>query len=198
VAIVRVRGGLSDHVVSWVTVVGVMSIAALAAAMVTRVIAVRVRVKWLVPVLTSACLIAAAAYGLIGLERLRAERAGPREGEIRAPGESIYGSVNDFLARTHVRRPLIRVFGTWDTAAMIVLQLHKRRQPVAVSDDAVWLMGPQFAKDGSEDAELTLADRAMRQDIRQRDGDCMLIERHGLSLHVLLPSLRTPISFTCE
>jgi hypothetical protein len=76
--------------------------------------------------------------------------------------------------------------------------MDKRGQPVAVSDDAIWLIGPRFAKDGTEDADMALADRSERAAISARDGDCMLIERHGLSLHVLLPSLRVPITLTCE
>jgi hypothetical protein len=187
--------------VSWVTVIGVMSIGALAAALVTRIASTRIpaaRMKWIVPVLTSACLIAASAHGLLDLERLRAERIAPRSDGFRAPIDSVYTTLRAFLAKAHVRRPLIRVFGTWDTATSLVLQLHKRRQPVAVSDDALWLVGPRFAKDGSEDADLALADHTERQNIRKRDGDCMLIERNGLSLHVLLPSLQAPVSLTCE
>jgi hypothetical protein len=200
-AVVRVRDDVGDYMVSWVTVLGVMSVAALAAALVARLAATRPaapRAKWLVPVLTSVCLIAVSAHGLIGLERLRAERLAPRSDGFRAPVDSVYAALRAFMTRAHVRRPLIRVAGTWDTATSIVLQLHKRRQPVAVSDDALWLVGVGFAKNGSEDLEFTLADRSLRGDVQRRDGDCMLIERHGLSLHVLLPAIVAPIAITCE
>jgi hypothetical protein len=200
-AVVRIRDDVGDYMVTWVTVIGVMSIGALAAALMARVPAGFIpakRIKWLVPVLTSICLIAASAHGLIGLDRMRAERLAPRSDGFRAPVDSVYTALRAFLAKTQVRRPLIRVAGTWDSATALVLQLHKRRQPVAVSDDALWLVGTTFAKNGSEDADLTLADRTERQHVRTRDGDCMLIERHGISLHVLLRSIQAPVSLTCE
>lgn len=207
VAMTGVRQGFGDYMVIWVSTIGVMNAAALAAWLFTWLIArlsaprhaANVRLKWIVPVVTCACLIAVTAHGAVDLERLRAERiAVARNGDVRVRGESVYVALRTFLAKARVRRPLIRVAGTWDNTAAIVLQLQKRRQPVAVSDDAIWLMGPQFTKDGTEDADLTLADRTERAATSARDGDCMLIERHGLSLHVLPSSLRTPIVLTCE
>jgi len=198
--------------VAWINVIGLMNGAALAAWLFTFVFtliasrsrdaggarpAANVRIKWIVPVLTSICLIAVTVHGARDLERLRAGRNGARNGE-RGRGESVLVALRAFLVKAHVRRPMIRVAGTWDNAAALVLQLQKRDQPVAVDDDALWLIGPQFAKDGTEDADLALADRSERQRISAREGDCMLIERHGLSLHVLLPSLREPIELTCE
>ena len=174
-AVVRVRDDVGDYMVTWVTIIGVMSIGALAASLAGALAAALVahsaafaaripaaRLKWLAPVLTSVCLIAASAHGLRDLERMRAERTAPRTDGFRAPVDSVYAALRAFIAKAHVRRPLIRVAGTWDTTTSLVLQLHKRRQPVAVSDDALWLVGAKFAKDGSEDAELALADRGMR------------------------------------
>jgi hypothetical protein len=211
VAMAGVRQGFGDYMVGWISVIGVMNAAALAAWLITWLFArtsapsargaanARAAV-WIVPVATCACLIAVTAHGALDLERLRAERiaAAARNGDVRVRGESVYVALRAFLAKARVRRPLIRVAGTWDNTAAIVLQMDKRGQPVAVSDDAIWLIGPRFAKDGTEDADMALADRSERAAIRARDGDCMLIERHGLSLHVLLPSLRVPITLTCE
>lgn len=210
VAMTGVRQGFGDYMVSWISTIGMLNIAALAAALFSLIAersstntststAENMRVRWIVPVVTSLCLIAVTAHGAIALERLRAERGAARSGEFRERGESVYVALRAFLAKARVERPLIRVAGTWDNTAAIVLQLQKRRQPVAVSDDAIWLMGPRFSRDGTEDADMTLADRSERAAARAREGDCMLIERHGLSLHVLLPSLKTPPnSLTCE
>ena len=201
VAMTGVRQGFGDYMVSWIGVLGVMNAAALAAWLFTLIAAHRVtnvRLQWIVPVATSICLIAVTTHGVFDLERLRTERNAARNGDARVRGESVYVALRSFLAKAHVQRPLIRVAGTWDTTAAIVLQLQKRRQPVAVSDDAIWLIGPPFKRDGTEDADMTLADRSERAAVTARDGDCMLIERHGLSLHVLLPSLRTAPALTCE
>ncbi len=166
VAMTGVRQGFGDYMVAWISVIGVMNIAALAASLLHADRAAGVpnaRIRWIVPVATSVCLIAVTAHGVIDLERLRAERNdAARNGEARVRGESVYVALRAFLAKARVRRPLIRVAGTWDNTAAIVLQLDKRRQPVAVSDDAIWLIGPKFAKDGTEDADLTLADRSER------------------------------------
>jgi hypothetical protein len=208
-AMTGVRQGYGDYMVIWISAIGVMNGAALMAWLFTsiasRVATVPVRivpgrwVRWIVPIVTCTVLIAATTHGALDLERLRAERAAAaRSGDFRVRGESIYVALRAFLAKARVRRPLIRVAGTWDNASALALQLHKRRQPVAISDDAIWLVGPQFKRDGTEDADLTLADRSERQAVTARDGDCMLIERHGLSLHVLVPSLHTTITLTCE
>jgi hypothetical protein len=62
----------------------------------------------------------------------------------------------------------------------------------------VWLVGAPLARDGTEDADLTVAARDSRPEVSRREGDCMLIERHGVSLHVLLSSLKEPVALTCE
>jgi hypothetical protein len=213
-AMTGVRQGFGDYMVAWINVIGLMNGAALAAWLFTLLIALIARrrtsgaqstnagvrdkrIAWIVPLVTSVCLIATTVHGTLDLERLRAERNTARNGD-RVRGESVYVALRAFLANARVRRPLIHVVGTWDNAAAIVLQLHKRHQPVAIDDSALWLIGPNFAKDGTEDAQLALADRSERHRVSAREGDCMLIERHGLSLHVLLPSLRTPIELTCE
>ena len=85
VAMTGVRQGFGDYMVIWISMIGVMNAAALAAwlftwlfarliAPGTRGAANEMRVRWIVPVVTSACLIAATAHGAIDLERLRAER----------------------------------------------------------------------------------------------------------------------------
>jgi hypothetical protein len=202
-AIMRAQGGLGDYMVAWITMIGVMNAAALAAWLFTSLFtliargAANVRAAWIVPVVTCTCLIAVTAHGAMTLERNRAGSLGPRIGD-RSPVESAYGALRAFVAKAGIRRPLLRVAGTWDTASTIVLQLDKRNLPVAVDDDALWLIGPKFKRDGTEDADMTLAASWERDNVTRRDGDCMLIERHGLSLHVLLPSLQTPITPTCE
>jgi hypothetical protein len=203
-AIMRAQGGLGDYMVAWISMIGVMNAAALAGWLFSMLFTsmahrtANVRAGWIVPVATCTCLIAFAAHGAATLERNRAGSLAPRNGQMRSPVEAAHGTLRAFIAKGRIRRPLIRVAGTWDTAAAIVLKLDKRGQPVAVDDDALWLIGPQFRRNGTEDADMTLAARSERGNVTSRDGDCMLIERHGLSLHVLLPSLRTPITPTCE
>lgn len=206
-AMTGVRQGYGDYMVIWISVIGIMNGAALAAWLIASIasraaaatVNMNAPVRWIAPVTTSILLIAVTAHGVLDLDRLRTERAdAARNGDVRVRGESVYVALRGFLAKARVRRPLIRVAGTWDNAAALALQLHKRRQPVAISDDAIWLVGPQFKRDGTEDGDFTLADRSERQAVSARDGDCMLIERHGLSLHVLVPSLHNPITLTCE
>ena len=120
------------------------------------------------PFATSICLIAVTAHQRTRSRRLRAERNDPaRNGEARVRGESVYVALRAFLAKARVHGPLIRVAGTWDNTAAIVLQLDKRRQPIAVSDDAIWLIRPKKTRDGTEDADMTLADRSERAATRR-------------------------------
>jgi hypothetical protein len=112
VAMTGVRQGFGDYMVGWISVIGVMNAAALAAWLITWLFArtsawsaggatnARAAV-WIVPLATSICLIAVTAHGARDLERLRAERiaAAARNGDVRVRGESVYVALRGFSPR---------------------------------------------------------------------------------------------------
>jgi hypothetical protein len=218
-SIARIRGGLHEHVVWWVAIVGVISVAALAAVLITFLasrfdtaatgapIAAagapapprRFPVVSAVPAAAIVMLTIAAASGAARLDRLRLALPikDPAAGG-GSPTEMAFRCTRGFVARTRAQRPLLRVAGTWAETAGLVLQFHKRGYTIRVDPGAVWLYGPMFAPRGDEDLELTVANRDTRDDVGQQPDDCMLLERHGLSIHVRQSSLARDISVVCE
>jgi hypothetical protein len=201
VAVQRIRGGIADHLVSWVTIIGlvsVVSLAAVACIWLGERVPVLARLRW--RRVASAVTIVLVAWSVWdGGRRLEAVRRDlskrgvhiSGERPTRTPVESLYAGTSAFLAEANVRKPRIEPRGdAWAQMAGIVVQLHKRNIPVAVSANTVWMFGAPLAPGGDEDAELIIADAPSRARLSQRTGDCVLTERDGLSVHVLLSSLR--------
>lgn len=205
VAIARIRGGVADHLVAWVPVIALVGSASLAAVGVARITSRSTRLTWEPDrahwLTTAATLVLIAGALVSGARQLEAQRAESIRvaASPRTPVEAIFGATRAFIAKAHVNKPLIHPAATaWGEAAGIVVPLYKRRVPFAIASESLWLFGDQFAADGTEDADLTIADRLARPLVEQRDGNCLLMERHGLSLHLLRSSLKTPTSVTCE
>ena len=210
IAVQRIRGGIADHLVPWVTIIGLVSVASLAAVTCLwfseRVpVLARLGRRWVVSAITIALL---AGSVLDGINRLESTRRNLTRRGVQVTGdspmgtsvESLYASTHALMATSGVRKPRIESRGdAWAQMAGIVVQLHKRNIPVAVSANSVWMFGAPLAPSGDEDAELTIADAPSRALLSRRVGDCLLIERDGISVHVLLSSLRKPTSFrACE
>jgi hypothetical protein len=95
------------------------------------------------------------------------------------------------MSETRVGKPLISPHGdTWAQTAGIVVQLCKHDIPVAVPASILWMFGSPLAPRGDEDAELTIADPPSRVRLSRREGDCVVAEHNGISIHLLLPSLK--------
>jgi len=122
-------------------------------------------------------------YGAARLEFQRQEVVRKSTGG-RTPTQALYQELRVAMTRAKIQKPLIHAAVlSWPQAAGIALQLTKRESPFA--SDLVWLFGPQVTPRGDEDADVTVADTPTRHTLSQRPGDCMILERHGTSLHLL-------------
>jgi len=134
-------------------------------------------------------------YGASRLEWQRQEVIRKSTGG-RTPTQALYQELRATLTRVHIRKPLLHAAVlSWPQAAGIALQLTKTDAPFA--SDLVWLFGPQVTPKGDEDAEITVADTPTRHTLSQRPGDCMLLERHGTSLHLLTVPPERFAAITC-
>jgi len=114
----------------------------------------------------------------------------------RTPTQALYQELRATLTKVHIRKPLIHAAVlSWPQAAGIALQLTKTHAPFA--SDLVWLFGPQVTPRGDEDADVTVADTPTRHTLSQRPGDCMILERHGTSLHLLALPPERFAALTC-
>jgi hypothetical protein len=186
VSIARIRGGLADHLVGWVSTLGVLNVAVLTGAALTWA-----DERWfsnalfdaLVPLGAIALVIAVACYGGWRIEHDR-QALIRNAANGRTPAQALYQELRGMLGKARIRKPFLRATVlSWPQTAGIALQLTKKDVPYA--SDLVWLLGPQVTPHGDEDADVTIADGNTRRALAQRAGDCMLIERHGTSIHLL-------------
>jgi hypothetical protein len=104
---------------------------------------------------------------------------------------ALYQDLRSFMSETRVGKPLISPHGdAWAQTAGIVVQLYKHDIPVAMPASILWMFGSPLAPRGGEDAELTIADSPSRVRLSRRQGDCVVAEHNGISIHLLLPSLK--------
>jgi hypothetical protein len=192
VSIARIRGGVPDHLVGWVTVLGTLNVGVIIGAALTGIDERRTRLSSIVaasplasavvPLASLALVVAVAWYGGARIEWLRQEHI-RKSTAGRTPTQALYQELRSTLAKTRIRKPLIHGAAlSWPQAAGIGLQLTKQDIPFA--SDLTWLFGPQVAPRGDEDATVTIADTPTRHALTQQPGDCMILERHGTSVHV--------------
>jgi hypothetical protein len=184
VSIARIRGGLADHLVAWVTTLGVLNAGVLLGFALTAIVPERVTIPaFAVPLGSLALVVAVAWYGVSRIEWQREELV-RRSNNGRTPAQALYQELRGTLGKARIRKPLLHAAVlSWPQAAGIALQLTKKDVPFA--SDLVWLVGPQVTPRGDEDADITIADTPTRHALTPRPGDCMLIERHGTSIHLL-------------
>jgi hypothetical protein len=196
IAVQGIRGGIADRLVPWVTVIGLVSVASLAAVACMwfgeRVpVVARIGRRWVV---SAATIVLLTGSVLDGINRLESTR------RMGTPAENLYTDTHALMAAAGVRKPRIESRGdAWAEMAGIVVQFRKRSIPVAVSANSVWMFGAPLAPSGDEDAELIIADAPSRALLSRRVGDCLWIERGGISVHALLSSLKKPTAVqACE
>ncbi len=200
VAIARIRGGVMDHLVAWVTMLGVLNIGVLsgeAAAWIALTLSRKKiepgapterRLPWnrvwpqVAPLASVALVLTVVWFGWTRVEWHRQELI-RKSAEGRTPTQALYEELRIAMIRAGIRKPLIHAAAfSWPQAAGIALQWTKREHPFA--SDLVWLLGPQVTPHGDEDADVIVADTPTRHQLRDQPGDCMILERHGTWVHL--------------
>jgi hypothetical protein len=199
VSVARIRGGLVDHLVGWVTLLGIVNVGVLLGVACTWIDERRPQLSTPFAIASSvvavALVIIVSWYGASRLEWQRQEVIRKSTGG-RTPTQALYQELRATLTKVHIRKPLIHAAVlSWPQAAGIALQLTKTHAPFA--SDLVWLFGPQVTPRGDEDADVTVADTPTRHTLSQRPGDCMILERHGTSLHLLALPPERFAALTC-
>jgi hypothetical protein len=185
-AIARIRGGLVDHLVGWVTALGALNVGVLAGTALTWLDERRPRHEQLTRLASAVGLLLVLTISGYGGRRLewQSQEVIRKSTGGRTPTQALYQELRSTLTRASIHKPLIHAAVlSWPQAAGIALQLTKTETPFA--SDLVWLFGPQVTPRGDEDADVTVADTPTRHALSQRPGDCMILERHGTSLHLL-------------
>jgi hypothetical protein len=203
VSIARARGGLADHIVFWVSVIGVCNVAGLAA-----VAALWIRERWhvtgspalsrfVVPAAAFVMLLVVVAVGARDLDGLRI--GAEKTVNHLPPDGTYYQATRQMLAKVHARKPRLHLVGdAWAPVAGIALQLAKKQYPVSLDHPSAWMYGGAIIDEmGDEDVDVTVTDDRNREDLLKRPDDCMIVERAGHSVHVLAVPPERFAGITC-
>jgi hypothetical protein len=184
VSVARVRGGLPDHIVYWVSVIGVCNISALAA-----VVLLWIRAHWrlALPRVISSIVapVAALAFVLVsagdGAHRFqRARQLAIRHRDEPSPTASLAQATRQMLARAHVRAPRVFLAGdSWAETTGIVLQLTAIRFTCwRCRLNGSWASPASGSAAGSS-RRGALANRAVRHVVDRGFGQWRLVDGGG-------------------
>jgi hypothetical protein len=144
-------GPLSDYLLLWAAAIGALDAAVVASA-ILGVLPLRARM----PEGTQRGLAAAfvAAWAVLGAQRLTGKHAEQaRDPTVRA----LSTDLRNYCDRFGIARPVLGYApDAWQEAAGIVLHFDKANTPIAVTADALYLVGPPFARTAHDRAEFYL------------------------------------------
>jgi hypothetical protein len=144
-------GPLSDYLLLWAAPIGALDVAVVLSAVAS---ALPGRAAGSDRVLAGLAAAYVAAWAVVGAHRLTTKHAEQaRDPTVRALSLDLRR-----YCETHaIARPVLGYApGAWQEASGIVLQFDKADAPIAVTDDAVYLVGPPFARTGRERAAFYL------------------------------------------
>lgn len=155
-SLLRIRGEVMDQLVFWVTIIGVLNMSCVVAAILPPVRGRPARIAAVLVVLL---------VSILGVVELRAVSRPVDAGAVRRIQEG-YAAVSSYLEREHLARPLVHIaHPAWGDAAGIVLLLDKAGKKVMIESEWLYMFGKPFSSDGSHDSELVFADAEQRRSI---------------------------------
>ena len=160
-----IRGDILDYLVAWISVLGFVSCAAIAAAFWPP--AFRGRRAVLAVLIVGLPLFALA---------LRAGGDKPLTRERDLPLEQLVAEVESFARDARLDRPRVEILAhdQWPQAAALVLSLYKHHLGVSVPNEWLFMFGAQLASDGGAHPALVVADDMTAAGLRARP-DCRLV-----------------------
>lgn len=174
-SITRIAGSIGDYQIFWISVIGALSLAALASTLVASVaVGAEDGRRWVAPVITVAMIAPASLAMVRGLTAARDYAITQQEQD--APRRVVALATAEYIERERVRRPAFRMNAvTWLQAASVVLHVYRGHAQVAVDRSWVPVFGAALAPDGSEDLELEIGGGCApgRRVVAQADGLCV-------------------------
>ena len=182
VAIAAVRaifGGMAPYLIAWVSILGLVAFAALAA--------------WLVPAATRRFGARAARVGLSALAlaaialSIRSRGVSPSVvSDPQRDTERVVRDVEAFVVSRHIELPVVSLgdLERWTDAVNLALSLYKHRIPVLFAKDWAYMVGPELGADSGEHPVLLVGDGNFDRSAHTR-ADLQPIAASG-DLHVYL------------
>jgi hypothetical protein len=150
-AVHSIVGPVSDYLVTWIVVVGALSLAVIAAEAI-RVTRPSARaqisaVRWILATYV-------VAVTILGGNRLIAKQTADSRSIVM---RTLASDLAQYCRTEAIDRPLLGFSDdAWDGATGMILQYYKQGRPIAVPDDSLFLVGSPFKATGREAAEFYL------------------------------------------
>ena len=177
----RIEETIFDHEVFWISALGVMNIALLAA-LVLGPLFERAR-SWLTRKAAGAiCWALFAICTTIGLGEMRSVFVNASNTSDGSDAVSdVATELRTYFDREHIVRPLIRIDqDVWPLAAGVIVRLQKEGVPVAVEDDWLPMFTPAFAATRREQVELVINGKPQHVRTVDKPGEAVVIEHDPL------------------
>lgn len=181
-SITRIRAFVGEYMVFWISLVGALNWAALAAAALTRLRGTlhlslaRYRAPGILAVVVVAGFLAGEAA------QLHHNTRQPLEDGARSVA-ALTEALQAHMQRASLERPLVRISGgAWPQAAGVIVRLYKLGVPVSVPPELVEYFGEPLVRSG-HDATFYIADTAASAELSKRPGDIVIARHDALSLH---------------
>jgi hypothetical protein len=190
-SVLRIQLELFDMLIFWITMIGVLSTACVAAAGIEslggRTPGGRVGGRWIPRVATGAALSLVVLILIAGVGQLLDKNRAREDRTVRRVRLGA-AAVTAYLARERVHRPVIYITQpTWPDVAGVVLILQKSGRPAAVEPAWVFMFGTPFAPTGTEDCGLVFADPDRRRSLLLDSRYTTIMEWPELSIHAVKP-----------
>jgi len=177
-AVTRIPDGIHDHEVFWISAVGVVGAASIAAAVVGSVVSERrplVR-SWgpLVAGLSATLLLI--GVPLEGLRQITVTGGPSRSKAADDHVMRVTGAIQSEIERQGSRRPMVVIDQrVWDWAAGVILQLRRQGVRVVIDDGLVAMFAGTLAPDGSEDLEISFCGGPCHERLISRPGNIVVL-----------------------
>lgn len=177
-AVTRIPDGIHDHEVFWISAVGVVGAASIAAAVVAgavseRRLLVRSRGPLVAGLLATLLLIGVALEGL----RQIAVTGGPSRSKSADDHVlRVTAAIRSEIERQGARRPMVVIDQrVWHWAAGVILQLHRQGIRVVLEGGLVAMFAGTLAPDGTEDLEISFCGGPCHERLVARPGNIVVL-----------------------
>ena len=150
-AVQSIVGPVSDYLITWIVVVGALSLAVISA---EAIDAIRLSSRVQGPAVGWALAIYVVALAILGGSRLMTKQAADARSIIM---RTLAAVLVEYCRAAALDRPLLRFSdAAWDGATGVLLQYYKQGRPIAVPNESLYLVGDPFAATGQESSEFYL------------------------------------------
>jgi hypothetical protein len=182
-SVLHIHGAIGDYQLFWLSLVGIVGAATVAAAGVEAARAARASVwlpsrgsgPWNARITRAAAALLVIGAAFVGHMRFAGTASGalpfPNDPAVRDLTEQVFHR----MPETGGRRPLIRVdAGMWRVVPGILVQMSRASIPFTLDPDQTSLFGEEWQTKGGEDVLMTICGPALHGELAMRPGNVIL------------------------